>query len=169
MSPVLSIVRQFSLRLLLFLGIGLFLPLSGCGGGQAQSHFLPDQFTGPVVVVYGVPDGMTIDETSTPVELKIPSNGILRIANPGPPRSYSAEFFYAISAEEREKLRFGVSADSLQVFGLSIGKTMGDETGWIAYLVGVPSARSDWIALREAAIEDNVPPMKLRQAAEPES
>lgn len=129
--------------------------LAGCST-QVQSHFLPSEYVGAVVVVFGHPEGVEIDLKSNPVEFHIPDEGILLLSNPGPPESYAADFFYVDRKGSMERIAYRERPDLLQVFGLSVGKYHQSEVGWISYLVGVPNSRYDWISMRESKIAEAV-------------
>ena len=123
---------------------------------RSQKHVLPNGYIGAVVVAFGQPGGIALEPGSGPIELHIPENGMLRVADPGPLREYSMEFFYSNRNGPGEKLLTFGTRDAVKIFGISIGGYYESDVAWVSYLVGVPRAREDWIALRNSKVEETV-------------
>ena len=152
----------------------LCIALFGCTKESSETHLLPDGYTGPVVIVFRDPSGISLDTQKRERTFQLPSNGILRIKEAAPPDGIvRTEFFYVGGAQGKRELPAGKGKDEFQIFAEQDGtigsvnwtKADGEVTmrgpgvQWTSYIVGVPSSRPDWIQLQrefvKAAVGDD--------------
>ena len=158
-------VGVFSRRIRLALATVAALCLVGCNVELgSEVHLIPDGYAGPVVILFDDPLG---DEAPRDgdgaVVYQIPDGGVLRVKNL-PPRAgfYRKQFYYVAADGTRRELPHRVDEEVLQVFDDVQGVTEildGQPTGsmrWAAYVVGLPSSRSDWAQVRDEAAKQAV-------------
>lgn len=128
---------------------------------KSEKYVLPSDYVGVVVVLYGHSAGgqPTRDKSGTAV-YHVPENGIMCLQHDVPEAGfYRKEFFYEAETGIRRPLPHRVSEDVVQVFADAYGYTDildGPPTGgvhWLAYVVGTPGDRTDWIQARDRAVE----------------
>ena len=131
--------------------------LLGCSRSGSISHRIPEGYTGPVVIVFDDPKGVVPKhDDAGAVVYEIPRDGVLRLSTPPPaPGIYKVQYFYVSADGKQAKLPWDADKDRLQVFAAGSGsieaKANEQPVRWDAYIVGIPSQRSDWVALRREA------------------
>jgi hypothetical protein len=126
-----------------------------------EVHILPEDYVGPVVILFDQPLGEEIQRNNDgALVYRIPAGGVLCAKNAAPRAGlYSKRFYNEGPTGARQELPHRVSDGVTQVFADGYGVTEvldGQPTGgvrWLAYVVGVPSTRADWVQLRDAAVE----------------
>lgn len=126
--------------------------LSLCIGPRwAEIHLIPEGFTGPVMVVCGVPGGEHLAQDAAGAFVHhVPRDGLLITSNPcRGPGWVNATYFVGEPGGGRRRIPLGADANALQVFGATDGVTNYlyspiDEIRWYAYMVGVPNEMKDW-------------------------
>jgi hypothetical protein len=140
----------------------IVLSNEGCGMGvKSELHIIPQGFVGPVVIVFDQPvREEALRDDAGALVYKIPTHGVLCVSNSAPKAGfYRKQFYYEAADGELQELPHRVADQSIQVFADGYGVTEvldGKPTGsvrWLAYVVGTPRGRTDWVQLRDAAVE----------------
>jgi hypothetical protein len=134
--------------------------LSGCFGQGAFVYLIPDGFEGPVVVVWGVPDG-TDAATGSDLVLQIPSDGVLRVAAEPGGAGHRLTFIYVNEQGERAFIPSGRGLEGVHVFGYISGSMTrgvdGREWRYEAFMVG--EEREGWGTARLEAVDRALAPL----------
>jgi len=130
----------------------------------SEVHLIPEGYTGPVVILYGVQGGSSVqrDEHGT-VIYRIPPDGVLRLQGSASAMGfYDKGYFYEAADGTRIELPYQAATNVLQVFAAVEGVTElldGEPTNsqrFQAYVVGVPGDRGGWAPLRDKATPDAI-------------
>ncbi len=119
---------------------------------SSQTHRLPQGYVGPVVILFGDPEGGEPQRERLQTLYEIPPNGVLRLRTPAPaPGWYLNKYLYVVRGRAPQEIPEEGDDDELQVFrGLS--GSDGEGLLWKAYIVGTPRERNDWFEIQEQAI-----------------
>jgi hypothetical protein len=138
------------------------MALLACGCQPSdERHLIPVGYVGPVVIVFGDSSGekAATDEEGA-AEYRIGNDGILRLNSPAPRSGrYLKHYFFVHPDGTMAEIPSEGSEDSLQIFAPVVGATAKIEgrpetpIRWAAYIVGVPSERTDWVEMRSGATE----------------
>jgi hypothetical protein len=148
----------------LVISSGMCMVLMVCAVREDKElHIIPDGLVGPVVIIYGVPTCQKVKRSSDGgLVYRIPASGMLCVSNPVPNAGpYRRIYLVESGGGNSHELLHGADSTKLQVFRNISGVTNRidgkqiDDVRWQAYIVGVPSERSDWFQLLQ---------MKMREA-----
>lgn len=132
----------------------------------SQVHLIPDGFIGPVVVVFGVPEGdSAVTNGEGAAVYAFGTDGLLLLRDPAPPAGYyDIRYFYVGPDGKRSEIPYKAERDRLQVFGDVDGVTGTGpgEIRWVSYIVGVPSERHDWFEVRDSAVDRAVASVRAK-------
>lgn len=134
--------------------------LSGCQIRE-EKYLIPAGYVGPVVIAFGVPGGSEpIIGDDGVIEYEVGPDGVLQLKSPAPGSGkYLKKYYFQKPDGDRFEIPSSGNPEVLQVFGAVVGATAKIEgkpetpIQWRAYIVGVPAARSDWVAMRAKATE----------------
>lgn len=132
---------------------------TGCWRSSgSEIHLLPYGYVGPVIIMYGVPDGITLPtHKDGAVIYEIPSDGVLRVSNAAPEAGiYIKSHFYVRPDGSKQEIPFNVDEEMLQVFAEMVGVVYPDneELRYAGYVVAIPTDRDDWFQLRSNAAKE---------------
>jgi hypothetical protein len=108
------------------------------------------------VIIFGAANGTEPRRKGRAVTYEIPATGVLKVRAPAPPEGvYEVGYYYVSSNGTRERIPVEAGVESVQVFGrvdgVSVKGTETEGIRWVAYVVGAPTQRDDWVVLRDAA------------------
>lgn len=149
--------RKKSICTLFCLGI---LGIFGCSSKGLEVHLIPDNYVGPVVVVFNDPNGqpLKLNEEGDMI-FEIPKNGVLRVNVPRPkPEVHEVACFYVQSDGKRKELPKHGESNLIQAFAFETGTytnfQVSEKTlGYTSYVVGLREERDDWVRLRNQATD----------------
>jgi hypothetical protein len=140
----------------------------GCTKQASETHLIPDGYTGPVVIVFRDASGVNVDTQKGERTFQLPSSGVLRIKGPAPAAGIAhVAYLYVSGPHGKRELPLQKGNDELQVFGVKGGEigslmhtkadgeviTRGPGVEWRSYIVGAPSARTDWAQLQHEFVK----------------
>lgn len=134
-----------------------------CRPGGAEVHIIPEGFVGPVVIVYGVPDGEEVnrDDDGTTV-YGIPANGLLFVNRPPPKPGWYRMTYVVIGKDGVHELPHEPAATKdpsrLQILGRANGNAPRDvgKIAFVTYFVGIPNQQPNWGGRLERRLDEAI-------------
>lgn len=161
------IARVLKAIAILLLLLVLILVVWNCHNFRVEVYLIPSGYIGPVVIVYGDPNGMELEDHLGTVVFKINQSGILRVKETFERRWVLAQFYYVEPDGTRQKIPKDGDPTQVHVFahgGGGTSKTYRDgklvsyqDKIYVSFMIGAPASLPNWYDIRQHKIEQAVP------------